>query len=130
MDKQVIRVAHISEFLDHNDVPISPVTRAGDFVFVSGIPPLNTETGKAEWTDISVQTERCMEGVKACLEAAGSSLDKVLKCTVYLTKLEYFEAMNEVYRGYFPTDPPARMVGSFGTWTLPFDIEVECVATV
>jgi len=130
MEKQVFRVPYVSDFLDELKVPLSPVTRAGDYVFVSGIPPLDTNTMKIERADIAVQTERCMEGVKACLEAAGSSLDKVLKCTIYITNAAYFDALNEVYGRYFPKDPPARTFATVGSWPLPFDIEIECIATV
>ena len=65
---------------------------------------------------------------KACLEAAGSSLDKVVKCNVYAANSGYFNAVNEVYARYFSHNPPARTFAAVGSWPMPFDIEIECVA--
>jgi 2-iminobutanoate/2-iminopropanoate deaminase len=63
-------------------------------------------------------------------EAAGSSLDKILKCNVYCTSGEYFAAVNEVYVRFFPTDWPARMFVVVGPWAGRFDIEIDCIAFV
>ncbi|MEM1607309.1 MAG: Rid family detoxifying hydrolase [Candidatus Bathyarchaeia archaeon] len=78
-----------------------------DLIFVSGIGPHDPETGKAVEGGIREQTRRVMETMKAILEEAGSSLDNVLKCTVYLTDINHYNEMNEVYSSYFKT-PPAR----------------------
>jgi 2-iminobutanoate/2-iminopropanoate deaminase len=69
--------------------------------------------------------------MRCCLEAAGSSLDRVLKCNVYCTPDEsHFGIFNEVYSRYFPTDAPARIFLYVPLWPGPFDIEVDCVATL
>ncbi|MBT4489057.1 MAG: RidA family protein [Rhodospirillaceae bacterium] len=128
MEKQCIAVPGISEMLEKSKIPLSPAVRAGDFVFVSGMPPIDRETGELIKGDIAAQTEQVLENVKACLEAAGSSLDKVVKCNVYAANSGYFNAVNEVYARYFSHNPPARTFAAVGSWPMPFDIEIECVA--
>jgi 2-iminobutanoate/2-iminopropanoate deaminase len=76
------------------------------------------------------QVRQCLENIKTVLEAAGSSLDRVLKCNVFLTDIANFRAMNEVYHTFFPTDPPAR--STVAVKDLPGDspVEIECIAYV
>jgi 2-iminobutanoate/2-iminopropanoate deaminase len=128
MEKQCIAVPGIAEMLEKAKIPLSPAVKAGGFVFVSGMPPIDRDTGELIQGDFAAQTEQVLENVKACLEAAGSSLDKVVKCTVYAANSGYFAAINEVYARYFRHDPPARTFAAVGSWPLPFDIEIECVA--
>lgn len=109
-------------------VPISTAVRAGDFVYVSGQPPIDLTTGEMIKGDIQAQTRQSLTNVKKALEAAGSSLDKVVKATVYCTNSGYFGQVNEIYREFFPEDPPARTFVTVGSWPMAFDIEVECVA--
>lgn len=78
---------------------------------------------------IERQTELVLEQMKLCLEAAGSSLENVLKCNVYCTSVEKFTAVNAVYARYFPTNPPARIFVCVPAWPGPFDIEIDCIAT-
>ena len=68
--------------------------------------------------------------MKLCLEAAGSSLERVLKCNVYCTSVEAFAAVNAVYARYFPKDPPARIFVNVPAWPGRFDIEIDCIAAV
>jgi 2-iminobutanoate/2-iminopropanoate deaminase len=79
---------------------------------------------------IERQTELVLDQMKLCLETAGSSLDLVLKCNVYCTSVEKFAAVNAVYARYFPKDPPARVFVNVPAWPGPFDIEIDCIATV
>jgi len=128
MTKQCVHVPGISEGIIKAGVPLSPAVRAGDLVFVSGMPPIDPASGAISRESIDVQTERVLENVKACLEAAGSSLDKVVKCTVFISNAGYFDAVNAIYARYFPADPPARTFVAVGSWPWEFDIEIECVA--
>ena len=89
--------------------PYSQAIRAGDFVFVSGQVPVDVRTGqRAE--GIAGQTRQLIENLRAVLAAAGASLDRVVKVTVFLGRWEDFAAMNEVYASYFGSTPPARSV--------------------
>jgi 2-iminobutanoate/2-iminopropanoate deaminase len=89
-------------------VPLSQAIRANGFVFVCGMVSRDPETGKVVHSEIRPQTERMLENVKAALTAAGTSMDKAVRATCYLKNSEDFDGFNEVYRRYFPKDPPAR----------------------
>lgn len=128
MKKEIIDAPGISKHLKKEGIPLSAVVRAGGFVFVSGQPPVDRKTGKIPLVNISIQTKMVLDNVKVCLEAAGSSLDKVVKCTVYITNAAYFDEVNDVYRKYFKRDPPARVFVNVGSWAQKFDIEIECIA--
>jgi len=126
--KQTFRVGKLSEKLDAAKVPLSPVVKANGFVFVSGQPPLNAATGELVGGDIETQTRAALDNVKLCLETAGSALDKVVKCNVYVTNIAYYDRVNAVYAEYFPADPPARTFAAVASWPWEFDIEIECIA--
>ena len=108
--------------------PLSAAVKAGGFVFVSGTPPREAGSSTIAFGDIRRQTELVLEGLKRRLEAAGSSLEQVVKCTVYATNSGYFDIVNEVYALYFPEAPPARTFVTVGSWPWPFDIEIDCIA--
>jgi len=129
MTKQVIRVEPLSTYLERWKAPTSAVTRSGDTLYVSGFPPFDPDTGNVvQGAPIERQTELVLEQMKLCLQVAGSSLDNVLKCTVYCTSVDKFAAVNTVYARYFPTEPPARVFVCVPAWPGAFDIEVDCVA--
>lgn len=100
--------------------------RVGDFVFVSGQGPLDPETGDVIGETIEEQTARTLENIQRILEAAGASMDDVVRSTVHLSELRLFDKFNEVYASYFPDPKPTRTtVGS----ELPnFMIEVDVIA--
>lgn len=102
----------------------------GQLLFVSGQGAHDPETRKVVEGPFANQVRRCLENVKMVLEAAGSSLDRVLKCTVFLTDIANFQTMNEVYRTFFPTDPPARSTVAVKELPGESPIEIECIAYV
>ena len=128
MEKDVIEIPVISDAIRKIGVPLSPVTRGNGFVFVSGLPPIDLKTGAIIRGGMEAQTEASLAAVKFALETAGSSLEKVLKATVYVSNAAFFPTVNKVYARYFPTKPPARTFVAVGSWPMEFDIEIECVA--
>ena len=111
--------------------PIAPYSQAiieGDLIFLAGQGPGNPETGTLELGDVASQTVRTLENMKAILEAAGSSMDKVVKCNVYLANIAEFAAMNEVYGRYFSAPYPARTTIQAGALPGGIAVEIECVA--
>ena len=128
MAKEIVRVEPLSTWLENWKAPASPVTRGGGMVYLSALPPFDPDTGEVAEASIERQTELVLEQMKRCLEAAGSSLDQVLKCNVYCTSVEKFAAINAVYARYFPKDPPARVFVNVVAWPGRFDIEIDCVA--
>ena len=128
MEKEIIHIPKLSKLLDQVGVPLSPVVKAGEFLFVSGIPPLDLENGTMLRGDIETQTEQVLKNIRYALEIAGSSLDKVVKTNVFVTNAAYFNTINEIYRRYFPDRPPARTFVAMSSWPMEFDIEIECVA--
>src|SRR6185295_3780018 len=110
--------------------PYSQAIKAGGIVFASGQIPIDPKTGEFVQGGISEQTERVLKNLAAVLEAAGSSLDQVVKTTVFLADMKDFAAMNEVYGRFFSGVTPARAtVAAAG---LPRDarVEIEAIAVV
>ncbi len=130
MKRQIIRVEPLASYLERYKAPTSTVTRHGDTIYVSGAPPFDPETGEIYTGGIERQTELVLEQMKLCVETAGSSLDDVLKVNVYVTSVEMYPAVNEVYRRFFPGDPPARIFINVPAWNGGFDIEMDCIAAV
>ena len=111
--------------------PIGPYSQAivdGDLVYLAGMGPVSPETGKPELGDIRAQTTLTFRNVKAVLEAAGSSLDKVVRCTVYLQDIKDFAAMNEVYARTFDSPYPARTTIQAAALPGGIAVEIECTA--
>ncbi len=98
------------------------------FIFLAGQGCMNPATGKMEMGDVKKETRQTFENIKAILEAAGSSLDKVVKCNVYLKDINDFAAMNEVYKTYFNAPYPARTTIQAGTLPGGIAVEIECIA--
>ncbi|HEY8369539.1 MAG TPA: RidA family protein [Thermodesulfobacteriota bacterium] len=90
------------------DLPLSPAVKSGGLIYTSGMLGTDPETGRLVEGGIGPQTRQALENLERTLEAAGSGLDKVVKATVFITDTANFQGMNEVYRQYFPVDPPAR----------------------
>jgi 2-iminobutanoate/2-iminopropanoate deaminase len=103
--------------------PYSQAIRANGFIFTAGQIALDPATGQVAEGDVARQTTRVLENLKGIVEAAGSSLDRTVKATVYLKDMSDFAAMNEVYMRYFPSDPPAR--STVEASRLPRDVRIE-----
>jgi 2-iminobutanoate/2-iminopropanoate deaminase len=108
--------------------PYSQAITAGDFVYVSGQIPLDPATGAIVAGDATAQTERVMKNISAILEAAGSSLQRAVKATIFLKDLRDFEAVNRVYGSAFTADPPARSTVEVSGLPKGALIEIEVVA--
>ena len=109
--------------------PYSQAISLGDLLFTSGQIPLKPD-GSMKEGDITAQSHQVLKNLKAVLEAGGSSLDNVVKCTCFLSDMNHFAAMNEVYGSYFTGTPPARSAVEVAR--LPKDVllEIEAVALV
>lgn len=100
------------------------------FVFTSGQIPIDPSSGAVVTGDIKVQTARVMENLKAILAASGSSMERVVKTTVFLADMGEFAAMNEVYGGYFKSHPPARSTVQVSRLPKDVRIEIEAIGLV
>ncbi len=110
--------------------PYSQAVVSNGFAFLSGQIPIDPATGQVIEGDIADQTLRVLENLKAVLEGCGSSLDKVVKTTVYLTDMREFARMNEVYARYFPANAPARATVEAARLPRDVRVEIDCIATV
>jgi 2-iminobutanoate/2-iminopropanoate deaminase len=108
--------------------PYSQAIRANGFVFLSGQIPLDPKTQQVVEGDASVQTERVLENLKGVVEAAGSSIQRVVKTTVFLADMNDFAAMNEVYSRYFVTHPPARSTVEVSRLPKNVRVEIDLIA--
>jgi 2-iminobutanoate/2-iminopropanoate deaminase len=110
--------------------PYSQAVISKGFAFLSGQIPLDPATGQLVEGDVAAQTERVLENLKAVLLACGSSLDRVVKTTVYLKDMGEFAKMNEVYGRYFSSNPPARATVEAARLPRDVRVEIDCVAEV
>jgi reactive intermediate/imine deaminase len=124
-DRQVIQMPGASVGL-----PFSSAVRVGNMLYLSG--QIGNVPGQRQLADTGVagQTRQTLENVKAVLTHAGSSLERVVKCTVFLLDIRDYAAMNAVYATYFPRDPPARSTVAGSGLALGARVEIECIATV
>ena len=108
--------------------PYSQAIKANGFVFVSGQTALDPRTGQMVGQDIKTQTRRVLDNIKAVLHAAGTSLDHVVRCSVFLKDMNDFGPMNEEYGSYFRESPPARTTVQVAK--LPRDalVEIDAIA--
>jgi 2-iminobutanoate/2-iminopropanoate deaminase len=116
---------------DNAPKPMGPYSQAiieGDFIFVAGQGPIDPRTGTRETGNARSETKRVFENLKGILEAAGSSLDHVVKCNVYLRDINDFAVMNEVYQTYFSPPYPARTTIQAGALPGGIAVEIECIA--
>jgi 2-iminobutanoate/2-iminopropanoate deaminase len=124
MRREVIRTAMAPKAVG----PYEQAVVMGGWVFASGQIPLDPATGDLVEGDIAVQTRRVLDNLRGVLEAAGSSLDRAVKTTVYLADLADFPRMNEIYGEYFPTAKPARSTLQAAALPRGARIEIEVIA--
>ncbi len=121
--KEVISTANAPQAIG----PYSQAIRAGNMLFLAGQIAIDPKTNKLiEAADIEAQTRRVLDNLKAVLEAAGMSMDDVVSTTVFMSDLNEFQKMNEVYATYFRDKPPAR--ATVQAARLPRDVKVEIAA--
>jgi 2-iminobutanoate/2-iminopropanoate deaminase len=108
--------------------PYSHVVEAGDLLFLSGMIPVDPGRGLSIKDDVPAATDLILTNVRTALAAVGSDLDKVVKATVFLRDMADFAAMNEVYKTFFPENPPARSCVAVREIPGGFPIEIEVVA--
>jgi len=110
--------------------PYSQAIKSGDFVFCSGQLGLNPTTGQMFSDDIQGQTKQALENLRAVLEASGSSMDHVVKTTIFLTDMGNFNFVNLTYSSYFPSDAPARSTVAVKELPLGALVEIEAIAAL
>ncbi len=118
-------------FTDKAPAPIGPYSQAvssNGTLYVSGQIAIDPSTGELKVGDIPQETRLVMENLKAIIEAAGASMEDVLKCSIFLSDMDYFGQVNEVYGEYFTQNPPAREC--VAVKTLPKSVNVEVSAIV
>lgn len=124
MQKEII----VSEKAPAAVGPYSQAIRVGDLIYTAGQVPIDPATGKLVEGDIQAQTRQVIQNLKEVLEAAGSSLDNVVKTTVFLQDINDYAAVNEVYGSFFGNSAPARSAVQVAALPLGAHIEIEVVA--
>jgi 2-iminobutanoate/2-iminopropanoate deaminase len=124
MDKETVSTDQAPKAIG----PYEQAIRVGEFVYASGQIPLDPKTGDLIAGDIKIQTRRVMENLKAVVEAAGSSLDRVVKATVFLKNIGDFAAMNEVYAEYLGAAKPARSTVAVADLPRGALVEIDLIA--
>jgi len=126
MAKEIIKTDKVAK----PRVPLSSAVKVGNLIFMSGMTPFTTDYQVAKG-DFRAQMRQTMDNIKAVLESADSSLDKVVKVNVILTRITDFEAMNEIYQSYFKEgNYPARTTTEARLAGKDFLLEIECIAEV
>ena len=124
-EKEVIQVPGSLEGL-----PFSSAVRVGNMLYLSGQVGALPGTRELAAGGVAAETRQAMENIRQVLDYAGSSLDQVVKCTVFLLNISDYAAMNEVYASFFESDPPARSTLAASGLALGAQVEIECIALV
>lgn len=103
-------------------------TEFGGLLFLSGQVAVDPATGEVIRESIALQTRQCLANIKAVLESAGSAMDKVLKCNVHMTSLDFFDEMNQEYKKFFSGKYPARITFEVNKLFDGLDIEIDVIA--
>ena len=131
MKREIIRVEPLASYLKKYKAPTSTVTRHGGHDLRHGGSAVRTRHGR-DLRRSNRTPDRARAGTVEALCRDGGIIpgENILKVNVYVTSVEMFPAVNEVYRRYFPKDPPARIFVNVPAWNGEFDIEVDCIAAV
>lgn len=124
MERRVIQTDNAPKAIG----PYSQAIRSGDMIYCAGQIALDPATGKLVEGDITAQTERALANLSNVLQAAGSSLERIVKTTVFLTNFDDFQAMNKVYAGFFTDQPPARSTVQVSRLPAGSLVEIEAIA--
>lgn len=108
--------------------PYSQAVKVGDFIYTAGQIPLEPQTGSLVEGGIEVQTRQVIQNLAAVLEAAGSSLNQIVKTTIFVTDIKDFATVNQVYGSFFSDRPPARSTVQVAALPLGARVEIEAVA--
>ncbi len=122
-----------SVYTDGAPRPVGPYSQgvlAGELLFISGQIPLDPQTGKLVEGQFEDKVRRVMDNIRAIVEAAGGTMDDIVKVTVYLRDMGKFQEFNRVYSEYFKGVPPARVVVEVSGLPLGADLEVEAIALI
>lgn len=125
MDKKIIST-------EKSPAAIGPYNQgivAGGVLYTSGQLPIHPVTGEVP-AGIEAQTVQVLDNLKAIIEAAGSSMEKVVKCNVYIVDFKDFAVMNNIYLNYFPTNPPARATVGISALAKNALVEIDAIAIV
>ena len=112
------------------DLPFSAAVRAGDFLFLSGAIGIDPASGELAPGGIQPETRQTLENIRASVERFGTSMDRIVKCTVFLADMNDYNALNELYRKQFKGDPPARTTVQVAKLPRDARIEIEAVAVL
>ena len=126
MQKQIVSAASAPKAIG----PYEQAIKVGDFIYASGQIPLDPATGNLVENNIAIQTRQVMENLKAVITAAGSSLERVVKTTVFLKNISDFAAMNEVYGEYLSDAKPARSTVAVADLPRGALVEIDLIAIV
>jgi len=110
--------------------PYSQATTFGNVIYVSGQLPIDPATGELVEGDITVQTKQVMKNLAAIIEAAGSSMDKILKTTILLTDMGHFAQMNEAYASCLQGAPPARICYQVSALPKGAIVEIDAICSI
>ena len=124
MEKEIVRTDQAPAAIG----PYSQAVKLGEFIFASGQIAIDPTSGEIVQGDIKDQTRQVLKNLKAVLNAAGSSLERVVKATVFITNMEEFASMNEVYAEFFTDQPPARACVEVSRLPKDVLVEIEAIA--
>lgn len=124
MDRQIVRTDKAPEPVG----PYSQAIKAGDWLYVSGQIPIDSQTGALVEGPFASQVHTVLENVKAIIEEAGSNLENVVKVTIYLADMDRFPELNAIYEEYFSTSRPARACVEVSRLPKDVPLEIEAVA--